>query len=1231
MNKYCCFFCPAKDRSLKSLTDICPTCGRTYGFPLENAPTHIDRYRVIKPLGRGFYGAAYVAENAVGKKFVLKITPQGFYTYFEKASFKEEVSLHVKVAENAGHVVDIIEATDNIPITFTDSDNTKLNSCLTVLNYVDGDILKDYIEGKIEASASTICQIAIDLLRISEEFAANTVNHNDLHDGNLIVENLRPTLRRADAIDNTIKVKAIDLGSISDESKSGDDRYGDLHFIAKHVDSLLVRLLSNPQLRDDRDYRIALSLQAVVSGLQSNIQNLRIPNIDDIIKPIIDAYNSAAHPWRPWRSPLTLRGFADHYNAQTLESWDVPKLIVDPDNRWIHEITKQGPQIITGMRGCGKTMLLRSLDFHARASNNDGETPEQILGRIKSDGYVGLFVSAQRLLSLRSQSLLKLENRLSKLFISYALQATRALLHLKDISPNSIKIGAHSDLANAIVAILEGADELKLVSTIEDLEHRLTNILVLSIRDLNKFSVKAAPSEAFGYLSRSLCDCSEVFSNSSVFFLLDDVSSRYLDIDNVGELLSALLFQNPKCAFKFTSEWQTVELGLKSPGREHPVREGRDISVFDLGADVFETLKSAGNKGKDFVANILQQRAKIHSSHPRVTPKDILGDVTLEQIALDIASTSDNSEKKKNVYRGLSCLTKVCVGDIGDVIKLYEEMIRQAPANFTPPISSSIQSNCFRGLSSRRIYDLNRRKGYFKDHAIAFSEVAHELLVRSYKESIKEGRTKIRLRQYSSIYVKMTTEDPNSLKEQIDRLRELIDASVFVFTGSSPRAKTQDSNPIQQFILSFRKIYGLNAFIGLSDRDRFELSGNDLEEWLNNPAHAKEILLRNQLLQDLDGVDTDSEEEFDKIILLDSESEISSNESYRQGLLFETINKIEIADNAVVTCPNKINISISSIGEGELQHIKLDAVLTGLGFEERTYHSNKFLSMVTKPNVVHAIRYSLSGYADSIIDCWTASGSKLQEIFYSTPNITFPEVEGTVLLDISGLSKPLIYRTIQRELSKKGRILVCHAAAKEYYPLQEDLKHLFSCEQNNNDFLERLANVLMGERGPYSDIKLIDEKFDPTRSRALIAFASPKHERLFSLLDKREYDYIQIITPSEETPRASVSAYAADFLSQNYPNTTVSKISTDDLKSLVSNLDDYYLELYSNAGANVEIGLTGSKTQAVAAAILSSQRKVAQVWYLSPQEFDEKRFSFGVGPVTIYDIKLPDLSSVCNK
>lgn len=105
-----------------------------------------------------------------------------------------------------------------------------------------------------------------------------------------------------------------------------------------------------------------------------------------------------------------------------------------------------------------------------------------------------------------------------------------------------------------------------------------------------------------------------------------------------------------------------------------------------------------------------------------------------------------------------------------------------------------------------------------------------------------------------------------------------------------------------------------------------------------------------------------------------------------------------------------------------------------------------------------------------------------------------------------------------------------------------------------------------------------------------------------------------------------MATYAAEFICQNYPNASVTRFGNDDLLGLVEYLDSKYLEIYGTGGANFELGLTGTKTQALAAAVLSSVRKVSQAWYLSPKRFDEKRFSSGVGSIRVYDIRIPGRS-----
>ncbi|MGH8732222.1 MAG: hypothetical protein ACREVB_00900, partial [Burkholderiales bacterium] len=102
--------------------------------------------------------------------------------------------------------------------------------------------------------------------------------------------------------------------------------------------------------------------------------------------------------------------------------------------------------------------------------------------------------------------------------------------------------------------------------------------------------------------------------------------------------MSSLLFKDETCAFKFTTEAQTLEL-LLSPGLIEKLHFGRDVDPFDLGAEVNLRLRAKGpNGGRHFISDILNKRARQLRTHPGFTPEALLGNGTLESIAQSIAS-----------------------------------------------------------------------------------------------------------------------------------------------------------------------------------------------------------------------------------------------------------------------------------------------------------------------------------------------------------------------------------------------------------------------------------------------------------------------------------------------------------------------------------------------------------------------------------------------------------------
>ncbi len=1208
IGKYCCFNCPERSFEERRLQDKCPTCGQRYDFPLADCPSEIGGYTVIRALGRGFYGATFVAERRgiVQRKNVLKVVPKAVYQYFGK-NFEAECQAHSRAVEGAAYLVRIDDAFHET-VKFGDAE---IECHVAVLEHLDGDLLQDYLSGKKALSSASVAQIAADLFRMHDELTNRRQNHNDFHAGNIVIERLTKERYRQRAMDPSIRAVAIDFGSLSEDRRSGDTHRSDLHWIAEHIQTLASMLSSGKDELDDLDSRLALSLAMIARSMTPAIENQRIPSSDELVQKIEDEFFRSAEPWRPWRTPLALRNFRESYNAQTLEAWHVPQLLVDPADEWQKMISAPGPLIVTGMRGCGKTMLLRALQFHARAAQRGNESDSYLLNRVRNDGYVGLFVSASSLLTLTDYESLNTDNMFARLAIGYALEAARTLAHLTDLDPSVVREGAARQIQNALASILQGHFSDQEAATIQQLERNLVGHLNQACRLNSPIQIALHPSYAFPLLADAVRQGASIWEGSQVLFLLDDVSTRYLSTDQIEKILSALIFQKPHCAFKLTSETQTIFLSLKSPGGVEPAAHWRDFETFDLGSEVHKRLKRRG--GKKFVEDILAQRARFYPAHPHVLPSVVLGDRTLAEIAKIIASSSPNSAARKTVYYGMSALKAVCVGDIGSAITIYENILNRMNRSF--PVSPQEQSDIFQDFCSRHLYLLDRRDSRLKNAAKSFAAASYELLMQSAKK--KEARG---LRQYLSVYVRVTSGDK---EEQGKRLRELVDAGVFVFQGGAPRTKTKDSDPIQQFKLAFRKVYGLADFIGLAERDRFELSGVDLEQWLDSPDSGTDILLRNLR------TDGDPDDDYDEDVEQPaadgpSTGDVSPRNEEQIGL-FETPTLPPDSgpfhqDVKAFELP-----TIEVIGASSDALKKVDVLCVALGFEERTYVSAQRSMDQLLPSSVLAIRYPEEGRSEQIIQAINSRGIPYSLVDYNDlRSDEFPISGSSVAIDVTGLNKAAIFWMLTGTLKQNSEAVVVYTEAENYYPLEKSLKDLLAArsEKRYHSLLTELKEILSGEQGPYSLESIHSLVSDGTRMKALLAFSSAKHERLIQLVEDYDYDLVKVVVDNSSSARAAVARLAAEVAVRGAAAGSIEECNIKDPNEVLRVIARVFRSSYIDGGLNFELGLTGDKIEAVAAASFCAVINANNVWYVKPKEFDQERFTTGVKATTFYRIKI---------
>lgn len=1228
MSSLCCFWCPAPDFNDRVEGECCPICQREYEYPLLHRPDTIGQYTVLEPISRGFYSATYRArQESLGRTVVLKVVPVGVYEFFKK-DWARECREHAAIANGNPFVANIIDQ-------FTDSVdfNGPIATChVAVLENLIGPTLEQSLvdPDKHELTPRAAAQIAADLYEILYLFIQRERFHNDLHAGNIIINKLPPNNLRSGSIESSIRAVAIDLGSVLDADRSGDHQgraLSDQHQIARHISRLAA--VVQARRRSDLDYRISGTLLGLAEHLTPETSSQRLMTVNDASESLRAALIAIDEPWR---QPLSLRRFGDAYNAQALESWHVPELWFDPDGKWLTRTTTRGPQVITGMRGCGKTMLLRALHFHARAAQaaKRSGVPEQI-AELARDQFVGLYASCQKLLDPqhhRNKAAADISRPFERLYIAYVRDAIRVLRHLRSIDPSSLLAPINVLLENSLAPLdLEnrasyGASEQALEQFLVDVQFRLAE-------GHSGCRLRMAPAEAFSYLASAIQSSSQLFSGKYVLFLLDDVSTRYLDHDMVREIISRLLFQHSACAFRITTEAQALHRLLLSPGGSAPADPNRDYEEFDLGNEVYRLLQVGSTKQRmGFVSEILRRRGRLFHDDPYTRdPEELLGDVSLQDIASEIANSSATSRERKRVYRGLRAVQAVCVGDLGDIVKLYEKILQRANPNerTVPPEK---QSDCFLEHSAGLMHFLNRRDEHKKNLALSFAQAAGELLQRSARSSTGG---KLRLRQYTKLYVRVDA-GPNSYSDA-EKILDLLDAGVFVYDGGSPRTKTRDSDPVLQFKLSFRKLLGLASYIGLADRDRFELSGENLTRWLSDPASAKDILVESESRNERrdDSADEPEDGRIDEDGTAESLNEPSRPKPpHEASPVAETVpRQLMLTENPIVTqapsvYPPSLNVSTSAIALESLSDRDVDLLVLARGFEDRAYQSAQQLLRLIQPKRILLVRYDKTQgerverlLANSLVPTQCIES-------YDELDQQLAAISGNVVVDASGLSKAFLFIATRNVLRNSGRVTVVHTLADQYFPRNEDLQARgIGMESSDSEVLSLMDELLMGEHGPYRLIQVHEEPAEPERWRTLIASTSPKNDRLLHLLDERSYDAVRIFVPPATSLRRRVARAAAQLsASAADSNVSLIDVDTNDLQNALKESERIYNELYFSSGANVEIGLTGSKMHAVAFGALAAAVRVSAAWYVVPQQYDEQRFTTGVRETHCFDIQM---------
>lgn len=790
-----------------ALDDVCTDCGRPFGFGLGqddvSRPKVIGRRNVVKGLGRGFYGMVFKTEHErmQGTYYASKLISVAAYSPspggYDK-SIDQEVRL-LKELASAG-IAPRISDHDLLDVSFGD---ITLTCHLIEMEYLDGDTLKECLE-ESALNPREIAQVSCDMLNIIGQLQQRGRNHNDLHAENVLIGRRAPTAARGGkVIDSLIDARVLDLGAGGSAAR-GDARLTDTQWVAKHLSDLLDRCEATDRPLEPDEQRLCSQLRRVADYLVGTEDGQHQSDPNDIQDLIRDAYSYGR---AALQQPVKLAAITGHINARTMPPWFTPELLYDPDGKWAQELVVPGTHLVYGMRGCGKTMLLRSLEWAARSHPRRDEPPADAAARAAAEDFLGLWLSCSSLLKGARAELV--DAPLHRVFLAFAREGVLAaesagILGLGEADYHGLEALTRL-VAETIPWFEPPADFIECYS----LERALLRALrASSFGDLERFTTQ----QAFDDLAASLAGLHSQWRHKRILYMLDDLSARFLKRPALESLISQLCIDSTRFGFKISTENHNLALQTQTG---QLAQAGRDYIPFDLGNRVYEQL---GRKGLTFVQQILNRRLRVIPNHNKQA-REVLGTQSLKALSAAI------NAGQPVLYWGVQALASICVGDISDILRLYQDIESRGERMGKPvvPVPASIQHDAAVDFATSKVQALLSADRWLHEHALAFARA-------SSREGLAEER-----RTYSMVNIQVA--DSDSAQHILERILQLVDSGVYVMTGGTSRSKIRNGSGTLNFQLAFRKLFGLPYRMPLGRRDRFEFrSVADLESWLEQPT-----------------------------------------------------------------------------------------------------------------------------------------------------------------------------------------------------------------------------------------------------------------------------------------------------------------------------------------------------------------------------------------------------------
>ncbi len=797
---------------------------------IPNESINIKGYTIENQLGEGSTSVTFKAiKEKTGRSVVLKIIKPGILDHIDIFKRIEEVSPlgddYLVVPSDYGYL-----SYQDIQLKFIE------------MEYIQGNTLSEFLENKIYFEREPFMTHFIqEVGGVLCKIESKGLQHGDLHSNNIMV--VEDTIHKG-----KYHFKIIDFIGVNSNEQFREYEYSDMDFFRKNFSAIVDHVLISSG--ESKEKTLGEKLLHIYNKVLKEKYTTFLEIIEDLSKEYVPKERVKVEIEKP-------------FHIFRFEQYDISDPVwlkifePDPDN--YEKLKSFNPIIISGPRGCGKTIYLKSLSFIPdliKKIENEDELKPLAKKYINYKKIFGVFFPCRQAeFKLFSEKYFKF-TPMTKLFIKHIfvlkiVRKTLALIgrgYVKNVFKESF---VYKDIMNFMAKYLSkpfglignGNELSELSEIIENEETECLNLLGQEEKypPFGNLLNENKLIEFFDTVNKSVSE----LQDAKFYIIFDDVSDPNMSYEAQRILNSIARTTNSKYCFKISTEKYGYDFSdmdgkiLQSP---------HDFDYIDLATFGKEERDSYGESLKDYLERVVNTQLKTAGYPKKIT--EYLDELPYshEELIRLLSEVSKKKEKdkeagillKKVKYGGWNIIWQLSSGSVRVVLQIcdgifkgYGDENKQIQLKTAPQakIDIDIQHRAITKFSREEYSNLiNIRNvgNHIFDIVRNFGQISKNYLTRDI--TTKVGR------KYEVIAIEQSDNKELDTKSE-EMLRVLLRHSIFTDTGLS--FSRTHIGLVQKFILHKRFCPVLK--ISFREREHLRLSKEQLDLLLLKPDEfAKE-------------------------------------------------------------------------------------------------------------------------------------------------------------------------------------------------------------------------------------------------------------------------------------------------------------------------------------------------------------------------------------------------------